>query len=205
MGGKVFGAFDAEHQVRDDVEYNPNLPLYISWDFGLDQTALVWYQPDRKNRTINVIDEYANSGSSREGADIYHYVDIIESKNYKDAIHYGDPHSGENRSLAARGESNARILRKAGIIFKSQRTRIVNRVAAGRNILSQLRISASRCPMFTETLTSWQMKNQIPDHSEYSHYGESYTYFAWNYSQSAVNKNNTTKKKYEPSLSGVML
>jgi hypothetical protein len=205
MGGKVFGAFDAEYQVSDDVEYNPNLPLYINWDFGLDQTALLWIQPDQKNRRYNIIDEYVSDGTTQDGADIMHYIDVVESKPYKDAIHFGDPHSGENRSLAARGESNARILRKSGFIFKSLRTRVVNRVAAGRNILSQVRVS-SKCTMTIEMFTSWQMKKTValPDHSEYSHIGEAYTYFAWNYSNRTGNKDKTVKKTYAPSLSGVM-
>lgn len=209
MTGKVFGEFKVEDQVIDDLEYDPNLPLYVAWDFGLDSTAMLFIQPDRKNRTINIIDEYQNDGTlGSAGDNIYHYLDILDAKGYKSAIHYGDPHSGENRSLTS-GQSNAQILRRSGIIFRSQRTRIVNRVKAGRNMLAQVRVS-SKCTLTIEMFTSWQMRKtmtgsgaSIPDHSEHSHIGEAFTYFAWNYSSPKKVKK-SSNKVYERTLSGVM-
>jgi len=209
MGDKVFPEFKYEDNVSDTVEYDPNLPLYIAWDFGLDETAMLWIQPDKKNNTFNIIDEYTNNGKTKEGSNIFHYLDILDSKPYKNAIHFGDPHSGENRSITS-GQSPATILRRHGIIFKSQRTRIVSRVGAGRTILKRVRV-ASNCTLAIEMFTSWQMKktlsgtgSQIPDHSEYSHIGEAFTYFAWNYSQRGTVKHVKTKK-YSKSTSGIML
>lgn len=210
MGANVFPNFDINTNVSDDVAYDPNLPLYVAWDFGLDQTALLWIQPDPYKKTINIIDEYVNDGKSKEGADIYHYIDIVESKEYKKAIHFGDPHSGGNRALSSRGESNATILRRSGIIFKSERTPVASRIQAGRNILPMVRIS-SNCILAIEMFISWAMirqksgntSSQLPVHNEYSHIGDAYTYFAFNYNQIKI-KRNQTKKSYIPSISGVM-
>ena len=210
MGGNVFGAFDYEHNVSDTVEYNPNLPLYVAWDFGLDQTAMLWIQPDARKHTINIIDEYVNDGTSKEGSDIYHYLDILESKPYKQAVHFGDPHSGLNRNLAARGESISTILRRSGIIFRSERTPINTRIQAGRNILNLVRISPT-CILTIEMFISWAMvrpksgntSSSTPIHNEYSHIGDAFTYFAFNYNQ-GKRKMQPTKKTYEQSLSGVI-
>lgn len=37
--GKVFPDFDMEVNVVENLKYNPALPLYVSWDFGLDATC----------------------------------------------------------------------------------------------------------------------------------------------------------------------
>lgn len=204
MTGKVFGDFRYEENVDDDIEYNPDLPLYRAWDFGLDQTAILWIQPDKKNKTVNIIDEYVNDGDSREGSDIYHYIEVVENKEYKSGIDFGDPHSGENRQLAARGQSNASILRRNGLIFKSQRVKIKNRVQAGRNIISQVRINSQKCPRATEMFISWQNgKSGTPEHSTHSHIGEAFTYYAINIKQDK--KIEQKKTTHQPTSSGVTL
>jgi hypothetical protein len=210
MGSNVFPNFDVTLNVDDQISYDPNLPLYIAWDFGLDQTALLWIQPNTRTRTINIIDEYVNDGTSKEGADIYHYLDIVESKEYKTAIHFGDPHSGGNRSLSARGESIATILRRSGIIFRSERTPISERVQAGRNILPQVRISSS-CILTIEMFISWAMikpktgntSSSVPIHNSFSHIGDAYTYFAFNYNQTKKLRQKS-KRQYVPSISGIV-
>jgi hypothetical protein len=209
--GKVFPSFDYEKNVDENVKYDSNLPLYVSWDFGLDQTALLWIQPDRGNKVINIIDEYANDGTSIDGSDIYHYIDIVQSKPYKDAIHFGDPHSGENRSLAARGASNANILRRQGIRFKSYNVKVANRIAAARNIIEDLRINPD-CTLTIDMLSSWQMKrqlsgnsnSQIPEHNIHSHIGDALTYYAVGY-ENTNKKTIHDKKKIKRSLSGLAL
>lgn len=209
MSGMVYPEFDPTTQISDSVEYDYSLPLYVSWDFGLDATALVFYQPYKNE--IRVIDEYVNDGNN-EGASIYHYLDILDSKGYKMAIHYGDPFSGENRSLTS-GLSPASILRKHGIIFKCQRARINNRIQAARAMVPRLVVS-SRCTLFIDMMQNWQMRKPksgtttsglVPDHSPYSHIGESYSYFAYNYNKSVSNNSPRPRKVFTPSSSGVML
>jgi len=210
MGDKVFPNFSLENNVSDNIEYNPNFPLYVSADFGLDTSAFLWWQVDPQTGMIYVIDEYQSDGSS-EGKDIYHYIEVLQSKEYKTGIMYGDPHSGENRSLSSRGgSSNAAVLRRYGYIFKSQRAHITTRIGAARNLMERILIS-DKCILLIEALSSWQFvkpktgntSSQIPKHDEYSHIGDAFTYFCFNYSQ----KNNDkkfTKKVYSPTLSGVM-
>lgn len=207
MAGKVFGEFNMELHVDEDVAYDPLLPLYVSWDFGLDQTAIIWVQNDPRKKRHYIIDEYVNDGRG-EGDNILHYIDIIDSKPYKKAIHFGDPHSGENRSLTS-GQSNADILRKHGIIFRSKRTKIATRVASGRNLLKDVRISPV-CSLTIEMFASWQMRrpktgmttSEVPEHSIHSHIGEAYTYYTFNFSNRFTERKPIKKKTYEPSISG---
>lgn len=212
MSGKVYPGFSYEDNVVEGLKYDPSLPLYCAWDFGLDTTSILWIQPDVENGTVNVIDEYQNSGLTKEGSDIMHYIAVVESKPYKNAIHFGDPQSGENRSLAARGMSNAGILRRNGFIFKSKRTKIQNRIAAARNLIPRLRVSAENCPLFIEACVSWQMvkaktgsASQVPAHDEFSHIGEAFSYYAFNKKFQENQYKQYTPMEYEQSVSGVMI
>ena len=208
MGDKVFPGCSIESNVSDNVKYNPELPLYISADFGLDTTAFLWWQVDNKTGNIYVIDEYQNNGEGA-GKDIYHYIEVLQSKEYKNGIMYGDPHSGENKSLTS-GQSNASILRKYGFIFKSQRAPITARIGAMRNLLERIIIS-SDCILLIESLSSWQFvkpksgntSSQTPKHDEYSHVGDAATYFCYNFINRTT-ENKFVRKNYNISLSGVM-
>lgn len=210
--GKVFADFDYETNVVENLEYNRNLPLYCSWDFGLDATAILWFQVDNKG-LIYVIDEYQNSGTSAEGADIYHYIDIIQSRPYADAIHFGDPHSGNNRNLAARGQSNGSILIRNGIRFKKfdKVPKILERISAGRNMIKNLRVS-DKCILFIDCLSSWSMKTQqsgnassVPAHDIHSHIGDSYSYFCYGYQEKRKQLESKQKKQYKKGISGLAL
>lgn len=205
MGDKVFPDFKYDLQVDDNITYDPNLPLFVGMDFGLDMTSLIWFQPDRRNGVINIIDEYQNTGAGAGRAtDIYHYIDILQAKDYKMPVIYGDPQSGENRSLTS-GQSNASILRRYGFVFKSTKTSVKNRIAAGRNLLPSVRIAVT-CTLTTEMFSSWQLHrvSGIPMHDEHSHLGDAFTYYAFGYRQISANKKPAHKRKYEGSLSGVV-
>lgn len=46
---------------RDErLDYNPDFPLYVSWDFGYDGMALIWWQKDARTDRLYVIDAYWN-------------------------------------------------------------------------------------------------------------------------------------------------
>lgn len=203
MAGKVFPDFKIE-QIEEGIEYDPDSPLYVGWDWGLDTTAMIWFQPDTDG-TIYIIDEYQNDGKGA-GSDIMHYIDVIEAKGYKSAIHFGDPYSGENRSLAARGNSNAGIMRKYGLVVKTERAKKESRIAAGRNLLPRIVIS-SKCPIAIEMFSSWQLHatSGVPKHDEHSHIGDAYTYFCFNYQ---INKRNTEarpRRNYQLTSGGSIL
>ena len=204
MGDKVFQNFSYEEQVSDTIVYDEDLPLYVTWDFGMNMTSIIWIQA--KGGQFIIVDEYQN-----KSIDIYHYIDIINSKGYKEAIHYGDPYSSRARGFTS-GQSPAAILRAHGFIFKPQPTSINSRIAAGRNVLDRFMVS-SKCEFTVEMFTSWQMvrpktgntSSGTPAKDEHSHIGEAFTYFCYQHKyrkeQSFKKK---TKREYQ-SLSGVTI
>lgn len=69
----------------------PNEPVYTFWDLGMDDpTAIVFAKII--NKQIYIIDFYENTGH-----DIGHYIEIINSKNYKYAGHFM-PHDAKKRN-----------------------------------------------------------------------------------------------------------
>ena len=53
--GKVY-AVSLKHAIVSKVEYDPYLPLFVSWDFGLDETAMIWWQKDWATNKVRMID-----------------------------------------------------------------------------------------------------------------------------------------------------
>lgn len=68
--GCVYAKFVKQDQIKD-VEYDPNMPIYTSWDLGFDDaTSIIWYQLARGE--VRVIDYYESNFE-----DIRHYCEQI--------------------------------------------------------------------------------------------------------------------------------
>jgi len=119
---------------QGDFPYNPDYPLFVSWDFGLDATVLQWYQWDRLKDHWYLIDSYENSNM-----DIGYYIPFVNGKitsgytydsgalqkikeheYWKGATHFGDP-DVKKRSFQSKGAvSTKQVLQSAGIYVQSK-------------------------------------------------------------------------------------
>lgn len=185
LAGAIFNKFDFKTQVAD-IKYNPNLPLYVAWDFGMDTTALIWIQTQGIKDYI--IDEYVNKGE-----DIFHYIEVANAKSYKQAIHFGDPYSGGVKQMQS-ASTVAQILMRQGIRMRlASRVSINDRINASRIRLKDTIVSKS-CPLFLDMIANWRFKKPIrntdkplPEHSQFSHLGEAHGYFSVGMSMSPAN------------------
>lgn len=112
---------------RGSYPYDPNAPLYISIDLGLDAVALGWYQPIVNTNWIVLIEAFEASNHvidwylpffGREFSSAYDYtqkdLEFIKSiRHWKEATFFGDP-SGKQRHVES-GVSPYSIMYKAGI------------------------------------------------------------------------------------------
>jgi len=144
--GKVY-AKDVKFMRMSDIDYNPRLPLFVSWDDGTDGTALIWWQKDFVTNQLYIIDCYQESFKGVEyfvpffGHDIpsiispvdgsrstpeYNSVALEKIKLHRswrrDIIHYGDPSINQtHNNIGENGTSGFDILsRKYGIVVNSQ-------------------------------------------------------------------------------------
>jgi len=111
--GAVYPEFNV-HSKLDKVTFNPEWPLYTSWDFGRDMTAIIWIQKDYHTNTNYVVDAF-----QKTNCDIDFFVPFMTGKvdtrfgyteselaiinkhqdwykNY--AGHFGDPYSLDQRN-----------------------------------------------------------------------------------------------------------
>lgn len=126
-----------------NYQYDPSLPLYTSWDFGRDMTAIIWVQHDFKNDVFYLIDAFQKSqedyvngtltidfftafitGNEKHG---FRYTneerEMIERHNVwvnNYAEHFGDPYNSDSKQIQTTS-SIADVLRNYGIHIKTNR------------------------------------------------------------------------------------
>lgn len=104
--GKVY-AQSFRQVIISDVQYNPLLPLFVSWDFGLDSVAMIWWQKDFATNKVYMIDSYTNlnkeidfyvpfvKGVVKSGQHEYtnYELEMIDRHKLwnKTVTHFGDP------------------------------------------------------------------------------------------------------------------
>jgi hypothetical protein len=131
--GKVYDEW--EQVRRGDFPFMAGWPLYVSWDFGLnDANALIWWQRNPTSGLYRAVDAYQNAGKT-----IDFYVPLITGEmlsglpyTYDDealrrieahrgwgvAVHYGDP-AGKQRNQVT-GTSVITELARRGVYINSK-------------------------------------------------------------------------------------
>lgn len=121
-----------------DFRYNGRDPLFVSWDFGLDDhTALVWYAKKPGSNRYTIVDCYQNRGKtidfyvpivtglipSAAASEQPHeygkdeYEAILRHREWPGAIHFGDP-AGKQRNQVS-NSSVIQELRKHNIYVQT--------------------------------------------------------------------------------------
>lgn len=180
--GVVYREWNLDKQFMD-IEYDPNLQLHITMDYGVnDPTSLIWIQPN--GAETRVIDYYEASD-----ANIEHFVSVINAKPYKKAdLFTGDP-AGKARTLTT-GTSPIEILATKGINVRTK---------DGVTIPDQIRVAHSKMPGlyvskkaegFKDCLLNYRyptkgtnlvnQENEIPIHDRWSHGMRAFEYWSVN-------------------------
>lgn len=206
--GKVY-AVSVRQAKLSNVEYDPELPLFISWDFGLDEVAMVWWQKDFRTDRVRMLDCYNNSnkdidffvpfvnGEIASGQHSYtnNELELIERhREWKTTItHYGDPDVSK-RNLINKDSVKDHLRTQHGIYVQSkpwggrdwndlkQSTLLLfRRLDINENRCEPV-LSALRNAKYPEVRESSQRQNEPlkPVHDWTSHFRTSVEYFADN-------------------------
>lgn len=219
--GKVYAVdWNAHVQIDNKYDYDPKKPMYVSWDFGLDAVAMIWWQKDLKTDKVYIIDSYTNSdktidfyvpfitGQIISGVHTYELSDInkinLHKEWRKDIMHFGDP-DVVKRNLVNK-QSAYDVLRENNIIVQSKKWKgrqhkdlkhkaqmLMRRLyvhEARNQDLIDAMVSASY-PRRTENSQSVTPLTK-PIHDWTSHFRTSFEYFADNEPEII------RKKKYQP-------
>ena len=191
----ILGAFygkemrEAEQQGRIcQVPYDPNLPVYSSWDLGYrDDTAIWFYQIGRGE--IRVIDFYAVSG-----ADIYDIATTVMAKPYRYARHYL-PHDARAKSL----QTGKSIIEQLAVHLDVAKLAVVpdigvqSGIQAVRMTLPRIWFDAEKCRDGIEALRQYQREydedkkayRQSPRHDWTSHPADAFRMLAVSWQETA--------------------
>lgn len=189
--GVVYKEWNLDSQYKD-LEYDPNLPLHVTFDFGVnDPTAIVWIQPHGSE--TRVIDYYEASDASIE-----HFVSVINAKPYKKPeLFTGDP-AGKARSLTT-GTSPIEILATKGIHVKTKDgIEIPDQIRQAHIKIPGLFVS-KKAEGFKDCLLNYcypskkttviNQENEIPIHDKWSHGMRAFEYWAVNADTLWLNEN----------------
>ena len=133
--GKVYGDFSRESNVRSDLKYNPELPLWASCDFGYRQPSVGYYQIDRIDgqEVVYLIDEISHETEITTAE----LISMIKAKGYAIDKWVGDPAGGQRQSQT--GETDIQQFAKARMRINYKKDKhsrnIVNGINHVRNFI----------------------------------------------------------------------
>lgn len=134
MSGRVYYPFDRRVHCREDVKFNPKLPIWVGVDFNIDPMSAAIVQP-QTNGDLWIVDEiFLHNSNTQE------LCEELEKRYWRymsQITIYPDP-AGAARQHA-RGESDLEIFRQKGfarIKFRRKHPLIADRVnSVNRQIL----------------------------------------------------------------------
>jgi hypothetical protein len=166
-----------------EVNYDVNLPVHISMDFGInDPTSVIFIQPSGSE--YRVIDYYEVSN-----ANIEHFVQYIRSRPFKEAELYTGDVAGNARTLTT-GTSPIEIMASKGIFVRTKAgVKIPDQIRLTHGLIKSLYVSSNltrfrdcllnyRYPEVKETARN--QENELPIHDEFSHAMRALEYYAVN-------------------------
>lgn len=197
--GTVYSEWDMERRFVP-FEYDPNLPLHLSWDFGVnDPTAILWLQPNGSE--LRLIDYYEASN-----ANIEHFVQVINAKPYKTpALETGDI-AGNARELTSGKSPITELARLGHHVRTATIPNIPAQIRVAHRTIPRLFVSSSNpaCQRFRDCLLNYRypeskgaslnQSNEIPVHDEFSHAMRGLEYYCWNTTDQTKRLSTTPKR-----------
>jgi hypothetical protein len=179
--GKLMNAAEAEGRIGE-VSYDAKLPVWTSWDLGIDDSTAIWFAqlgPGGQWRMIDYIED--------SGAGLDHYVGLIEQRAYQRYAMHLLPHDAAVKELGS-GLARTETLHRMGLrpwrIVRQHS--VADGINAVRQILPHCWFDAERCQKgihalrhykreWNETAQTWR-QNPVHDHA--SHGADSARYLA---------------------------
>lgn len=183
--GTVYEEWDMTKQYIP-IGYNPNLPIHISWDFGVnDPTAVLVLQP--YGRELRLID-YTEANNTN----LKFFTDWIDDLPYKKPeLETGDI-AGRARSLAT-NKSVIDVARDLGhVIMSASIPDIPTQVRNAHRSIRHLYVNSANpnTERFVECILNYKypekaeslvnQSNEVPIHDEFSHGMRAFEYYCWN-------------------------
>lgn len=164
--------------------YDPKLPVYTSWDLGIDDYTAIWFFQKHYGKYA-FIDYFETSGVGLDSIKKYGFeqegVDIEPADRWRKQYTYVQhllPHDVEVRELGAGGRTRRQSMTLLG--FRNIRTGVAQdpeeRINAGRKLLKVSLFDPGRCEAGIDHLRQYKKRFNVqlgvyvgPLHNEHSH------------------------------------
>ena len=204
--GAVYPRFTDNVKIGD-YPFNPDLPLYTSWDFGLDMNATIWVQKDFRTNAIYVISAHQKPNVEVKSFGAYVSGDPIAGYDYdkKDeeimkkhetwgfayVNHFGDPYNARNRSTVDIKSTIETELKSVGVhLTIKEGSKVSERIKKTEVALKRMHVDKD-CVEFIQAIiqskypeTKDNSQNtrpkELPIHNYCSHYRTALEYFVDN-------------------------
>jgi len=135
---KWIDAAEREGRVCN-VPYDPAIPLFTSWDLGIDDSTAIWFFQITKSGEWRWLEYFEDAGAGLD-----HYVRELQRREYLYSKHFL-PHDVEVRELANGGKSRRQFLQGLGVrpIQVVPAANPADRIAAARAIFPRSWFNAS--------------------------------------------------------------
>ena len=163
------------------VPYDPKLPVWTSWDLGIDDATSIWFVQVSPGGELRWIDYYETGGVGLET-----HVAEMSKRGYTYAKHIL-PHDVDHRELGT-GVTRLEVLSKLGVrpIKIVPAMNPIERINAFRMMLVRSRFDATKCAVGLKALwhyrREWNAKAEVfrpsPVHDWSSHAADSAGHFA---------------------------
>jgi hypothetical protein len=183
--GTVYKEWPESHGIA--LDYDPNLPLHVAWDFGVnDPTAMIWIQPHGGETCV--IDYYESSD-----VDIQHFVQVLNSKPYRTpSLHVGDI-AGRARNLVTNSSPIDELAKQGIFVATKSIPDIATQIRTAHKIVPGLYVDKHRASRFIDVLNNYKypakseallnQSNEVPIHDQFSHGARAFEYWAYNQSE----------------------
>lgn len=122
VGGEAYKDFDANMTVLDRLDYNPNLPLHVSFDFNVNPYMPCGiYQVESytkvkangdidKYYNVNMIEEITLKTPKNTTRHVCNYIRTKYSEHVSGMFIYGDPHGMDEDTRSEKGKNDYTII-----------------------------------------------------------------------------------------------
>jgi len=178
--GRLMNAAEAAGRITH-VPYDPRLPVWTSWDLGIDDSTAIWCLQITGTGEWRLIDYIEDSGAGLD-----HYVELLRERGYRYHMHIL-PHDAEVRDLGS-GRSRRETLHSMGLMPSRvlSAASVADGINAVRMILPSCWFDAEKCALgiralrhyrreWNEAAQTWRAQ---PVHDHASHGADSMRYLA---------------------------
>jgi len=173
---------DAERDGRiTEVPYEPSLPVWTSWDLGIDDATAIWFAQVTIGGEFRFIDYIEDSGAALD-----HYVGLLQERPYRYEMHLL-PHDAAVKELGS-GRSRTETLANLGLFpYRVLRAHsVADGINAVRMVLPRAWFDAEKCAAGIKALRNyrreWNPAGETwrvnPRHDWSSHGADSARYMA---------------------------